>query len=152
MKRIKLILVSSLCLFFITNTVYLQQIKYCKMIGKSVNEVIQNYGKPVHQDLSNPAMKCLFYQTKTSRAAFIADEKGVYQIQVDLSYNSEKDAKKSIDDFLIDCGSQSYVIDTVSVGNYAIKAPSVKMELTMFENTYSKKYEIKFKADRSENK
>lgn len=152
MKRTILILVSSLCFFLLYDNVYTQQMKYCKMVGKSVNEVIKNFGKPVHQDLSNPSMKCVFYQTKSSRAAFIADENGVYQIQVDLSYNSEREAKKSIDEFLGDCGSQSYGIDTVEVGNYSIRAPGVKMELTLFENTYSKKYEVKFKADRSENK
>lgn len=152
MKIIKLILVSFLCLISLHDKVYSQQMKYCKMIGKSVNEVIKNFGKPVHQDLSNPSMKCVFYQTKSSRAAFIADESGVYQIQIDLSYNSGREANKSIDEFLGDCGSQSYSIDTVAVGNYSIRAPGVKMELTLFENTYSKKYEVKFKADRSENK
>ncbi|MBM4171269.1 MAG: hypothetical protein FJ214_05305 [Ignavibacteria bacterium] len=122
------------------------------MIGKSVNDVVNTYGKPVHQDLSNPDMKCVFYQTKRSRAAFIADKTGVYQIQVDLSFNTEKDAIRSIDDFLLDCGSESYQIDTLGVGNYDIRSSGVKMNLSLFENKYAKKYEVKFSANRSESK
>jgi hypothetical protein len=127
-----------------------QQLKYCKMIGKSVNDVVSTYGKPVHQDLSNPDMKCIFYQTKTSRSAFIADKTGVYQIQVDLSFNTKKEAFRSVDDFLMDCASESYQIDTLSIGNYDIKSSGVKMNLSLFENKYAKKYEVKFIANRSE--
>lgn len=136
----------------IVSGLFAQQVKYCQMIGKDVNDIIKVYGKPVHQDLSNPDMKCVFYQTKTSRTTFIAGKGGVYQIQADLSYETEKEAIKSIDGFLGDCGSQSYQIDTLSIGNYNIKAPGVRMSLNLFENTYLKKYEVKFKAEKSETK
>ncbi|MBS3943903.1 MAG: hypothetical protein KGZ42_00260 [Melioribacter sp.] len=136
----------------IVSSLFAQQVKYCQMIGKDVNDIIKVYGKPVHQDLSNPDMKCIFYQTKTSRTTFIAGKGGVYQIQADLSYDTEKEAIKSIDGFLGECGSQSYQIDTLSIGNYNIKAPGVKMSLNLFQNTYLKKYEVKFKAEKSETK
>ena len=129
-----------------------QQVKYCQMIGKGINDIIKIYGKPVHQDLSNPDMKCVFYQTKTSRTTFIAGNEGVYQIQADLSYDTENEAMKTIGGFLGDCGAQSYEIDTLSIGNYNIKAPVVRMSLNLFQNTYLKKYEVKFKAEKSESK
>ncbi|MBI1939309.1 MAG: hypothetical protein HYS25_14460 [Ignavibacteriales bacterium] len=129
-----------------------QQIKYCEMIGKTVNDVIKVYGKPAHQDFNSASMKCLFYQTKGGRSAFIADEKGVYQIQVDLLFGSEREAEKSINNFLNGCSQQAYKIDTLNTGNYKILSPGVKMELTLFENTFTKKFEIKFIANRSENK
>lgn len=136
----------------ITSNLFPQQVKYCQMIGKDVNDVLKTYGKPVHQDMSNPDMKCVFYQTKTSRTTFIAGKDGVYQIQADLSYDTEKDAMKTISGFLGDCGAQSYEIDTLSEGNYNIKAPGVRMTLNLFQNTYLKKYEVKFKAEKSETK
>lgn len=152
MKPQKYFLIIAFLIFLFDSGSFAQQLKYCKMIGKNVNEVINAYGKPVHQDFSNPDMKCLFYQTKTSRAAFIADKTGVYQIQVDYSFNSQKEAINSVDRFLSDCGSESYAIDTLSVGNYDIKAPGVKMNLSLFENKYANKYEVKFTANRSESK
>lgn len=129
-----------------------QQIKYCEMIGKTVNEVIKVYGKPAHQDLSSSSMKCLFYQTKQGRSTFVADEKGVFQIHVDMLFGSEREAKKSIDNFLSGCSLKSYEIDTLNSGNYKILSPGVKMELTLFENTFTKNFEIKFVANRSESK
>lgn len=148
MKLFSLIIIS----VAITSNYSAQQVKYCQMIGKKIDDVIKTYGKPVHQDLSNPDMKCIFYQTKTSRTTFIAGKEGVYQIQADLSFDTEKEALKSIDTFLGDCGSQSYEIDTLSVGNYNIWAPGVKMSLNLYQNTYLKKYEVKFKADKSESR
>ena len=148
MKLFSLIIIS----VAITSNYSAQQVKYCQMIGKKIDDVIKTYGKPVHQDLSNPDMKCIFYQTKTSRTTFIAGQEGVYQIQADLSFDTEKEALKSIDTFLGDCGSQSYEIDTLSVGNYNIWAPGVKMSLNLYQNTYLKKYEEKFKADKTESR
>lgn len=149
--KIKIVFLILFSAAFVSNY-YAQQVKYCQMIGKDINDIIKAYGKPVHQDLSNPDMKCVFYQTKTSRTTFVVGKDGVYQIQADLSYDTEKEAVKSIDGFLNDCGAQSYEIDTLSVGNYNIKAPGVKMSLNLFQNTYLKKYEVKFKADKSESK
>ncbi|MEW6506801.1 MAG: hypothetical protein AB1432_03530 [Bacteroidota bacterium] len=136
----------------VLSSLFAQNVKYCQMIGKDVNYVIRTYGKPVHQDLSNPDMKCVFYQTKTSRTTFIAGKEGIYQIQADLSYATEKEAIKSIDGFLGDCALQSYQIDTLSLGNYTIKAPGVRMFLNLYQNTYLKNYEVKFKAEKSEAK
>lgn len=147
-RLLLLIIISAI----ITSNLFPQQVKYCQMIGKGMNDIIKAYGNPVHQDLSNPDMKCVFYQTKTSRTTFILGKEGVYQIQADLSYETEREAIKSIDGFLKDCGSQSYEIDTLNAGNYNIRAPGVKMSLNLFQNTYLKKYEIKFKADKSETK
>lgn len=144
--------ITLLFLLFISVQAIAQQVKYCQMIGKSVNQIINTFGKPVHQDLSNPDMKCIFYQTKSQRTTFIADKSGVYQIQADLSFDTQKDAMKSIDGFLADCGSQNYQVDTLNAGNYNIKASGVKMSLNLFENTYLKKYEVKFKAEKSESK
>jgi hypothetical protein len=149
MQTQKLIL-TVIILLLASSMLFAQEMKYCEMIGKDVKEVLRVYGKPVHQDLSNPSMKCVFYQSKSSRAAFISDQDGVYQIQVDLTYDSEKEAQKSISKFLLNCVQNDYKVDTLDITNFAVKAPSIKMNLNLFRNDYLNKYEIKFKADRSE--
>ena len=129
-----------------------QQTSLCELIGKNMNAVISQYGKPLHRDQSNPQMDCVFYQSKSSRMAFIADKQGVYQIQIDYYYSTKSDADKAVNEFISECGAKSMKIDTVNVSDFKISKPGVKMNLTLFENSFSKKYEIKFKADRSESK
>jgi hypothetical protein len=152
MKATVKILLTIIFSAFISESLDAQQIKYCQIIGKGISDVLRVYGKPVHQDLTNPNMKCIFYQTKTSRTTFIADKTGVYQIQADLSFDSENDAVTSINKFLTDCVSRKYEIDTLNPGNFNIRASGVRMTLNLFQNTYMKKYEVKFKAEKSESK
>ncbi len=136
-------------LFTFSCIVSAQDIQLCQFIGKDSKEVIKKFGKPVYHDKSNPYMECIYYQTKNSRMAFIADNEGVYQIQVDFMYNSEIEAKKALNNFLYECSSSNMKVDTVNIGDFKIQAPGVKMSLTLFENKFSKKYELKFKAGRS---
>lgn len=129
-----------------------QQTSVCELVGKNMSAVLNQYGKPLHRDRSNPQMDCVFYQTKSARMAFVADKDGVYQIQIDYYYSTKDDADKAMNGFLTECGAKSMKIDTVNVSDFKISKPGVKMNLTLFENSFSKKYEIKFKADRSESK
>ncbi|MCX7798453.1 MAG: hypothetical protein N2249_07500 [Melioribacter sp.] len=139
----------AIILFMLPILIYPQDYNLCEFIGKDSKEIIKKFGKPIYHDKSNPSMECIFYQSKNSRMAFIADQEGVYQIQVDFMYNSEKDAKKALDDFLTECGKKSMKIDTLNSSDFKITGSGVKMSLSLLENTYSKKYEVKFKADRS---
>jgi hypothetical protein len=142
-----------LFLFLINlNTIYSQPNTLCQFIGKKLNSVVSKFGKPLHRDTSNPAMEYIFYQNNSYKLAFIADNGGVYQIQADYFYNSKNDANKELEKFILECGSKGLTVDTVKTGDYKIDAPGVRMNLTLFNNTFSKKYEVKFKADRSESK
>jgi len=147
---IKILGLVAVFMFIFPQSLLSQDTTICQLIGKSTQAVVNKYGKPLHQDKSNPSMECTFYQTKTSRMAFIADKTGVYQIQVDYYYNSKKEAEDAIKSFLSKCMAKSMQIDTLNTGDYKIIGAGVKMNLTLFENTYSKKYEVKFKADKSE--
>jgi len=129
---------------------YAQETSLCEMIGKKTSAVISKYGKPQHHDKTSPYAECIFYQKKNTRLAFISDPTGVYQIQVDYSYNDEENARKSIDNFLNECGNKELIIDTLSNDDYRIIRTGVKMELTLFKNTYAGKYEVKFKAVKTE--
>jgi len=150
MKKILFLLV--FIVLIIPTVLQSQQSKVCDLIGKKSAAVINKYGKPLHHDKSNPLMECIFYQTQKSKMAFIADKDGVYQIQIDYFFNSKNEAEAELDGFLSECGSNKMVVDTINAGDYKIVGTGVKMDLTLFENSFSKKYEIKFKASRSENK
>lgn len=139
----------AIILFFYPLIINSQDFSLCELIGKNSQEVIKKFGKPLHHDKSNPNMECIFYQSKNSRMAFIADRDGIYQIQIDYMYNSETEAKKALNNFLAECNNKSLKVDTLNTSDFKITGSGFKMSLTLFENTYSKKYEIKFKADRS---
>ena len=147
---IKILGFTTLFVLVFPQVLFSQDTTICHLLGKSSQAVINKYGKPLHQDKSNPSMECTFYQSKTARMAFIANKSGVYQIQVDYYYNSKIEAEKAINGFLSKCGTKSMQIDTLNTGDYKIMGEGVRMNLTLFENTYSKKYEVKFKADKSE--
>ena len=147
---IKILGFALLFLIALPNVLFSQDTTICHLLGKNTQAVVNKYGKPLHQDKSDPTMECTFYQSKTSRMAFIANKSGVYQIQVDYYYNSKDKADDAISGFLSTCGSKSMQIDTVNTGDYRILGTGVRMSLTLFQNTYSKKYEVKFKADKSE--
>jgi hypothetical protein len=133
-------------------SIYSQKTSICETIGKNLNAVIKQYGKPVHHDKSDPNFECVFYQSKSTRMVFIADKTGVYQIQADYYFTSKAEADKAMDGFMNDCTAKNMLIDTVKVNEYKITTHGVKMNFTLFENSYTKKYEIKFKADKSETK
>ena len=119
-------------MIFATGNIISQEVSLCQVIGKDVKTVIQKFGKPQHHDNSNPSMECVYYQSNTSRMAFIADKNGVYQIQADYYYNSRNSADKAMDTFLSKCGTKEMVIDTVNSGDYKIAGSGVRIELTLY--------------------
>ena len=153
MKRVfKVVIALSGFLFVLTSTVIPQETSLCDLIGKSTGNVIKKFGNPLHQDKSNPAMQCIYYQSKSSRMAFIADNAGVYQIQADYYYDSKSAADNAINRFVTKCYKDSMQVDTVNVKEFKIYGSGLRASLTLFENNFSKKYEVKLQADRSENK
>ncbi|MFA3784065.1 hypothetical protein ABRY23_13475 [Melioribacteraceae bacterium 4301-Me] len=132
----------------LNNTLFAQDVAVCKLIGKSNSDVIKKYGKPIHQDLSNPEMQCLFYQTKDYRLVFVSNKDGVYQAEGELKYNSKENANAVIHSFLTECISDSLLVDTVNTSEYNVKGKNFKMNISLYENNFSKKYEVRVKANR----
>jgi hypothetical protein len=77
-----------------------QSIDVHNLLGKSQKEVIKKYGNPVHKDNSNPSMQCMFYKNNTSTMIFVADKKGVYQVEATKSFDTESEARSNIDSFI----------------------------------------------------
>ena len=137
--------------FLFTSFIYAQGKASYDMIGKNANEVIKTFGKPVHQDNSNPSMRCLFYKTAAEQIIFVADKNGVYQIESTEWYNSKNAAQKAFDKFISDCLAKGFTRDSIDVYNYVLRRPGSRIELSFFGDTSQNRYQVIAKANRSEN-
>jgi hypothetical protein len=140
--------------FFIlslTFTGFAQDLNVHKYINKSKSEVIKNYGKPVHQDNSNPAMVCMFYKSSSGSMIFVSDNEGIYQTEAFIVYDKEEKAKSSLDDFIFKSVAESFAVDSVTTSDFRLEKPGVKVDLQISENKLNKKFEVKVKAHRSSN-
>lgn len=138
-----------LLLPILTIKVHSQDMAVYKMIGKSINEVISTYGKPVHQDKSNPAMVCIFYKTKTTQKVFVADNKKVFQAEGSFCYTNKTKAMNSLLNLVTDTENKGFTVDTLNSSEYILYRNSAKVNLSLFENTFSNKYEVKVKAQKT---
>ena len=137
-----------ICFIFIETSA--QDIAVQNLIGKSKNEVINKYGKPVHQDNSNPAMICMFYQDKTTRMIFVSDKDGVYQSEATVSYSTETSARKAVDKFIINSVADGFEVDTVTTNDFEVHRKGVKTDLQLSENKIAQNFVVSVKARRSE--
>ena len=150
MKTKKIFFVSFLLIVLIPVLLSAQDISVHKFIGKSRNDVIKKYGKPVHQDNSDPAMICMFYQTKTNRMIFVSDKSGVYQSEATVNYSSEAKARNAVDDFISSSVADGFAVDTVTINDFELSKTGVKADLQISENKISKNFDVNVKARRSE--
>jgi len=66
------------------------------------------------------------------------------------SYGSKSKAEIALSKMLSSCGNLGFIADTVDVSEYKLKKPNVKMNLSLYANTFSNKYEVKIKANKTE--
>ncbi|MCB9205812.1 MAG: hypothetical protein H6610_07635 [Ignavibacteriales bacterium] len=148
-SRLQIYFSAIIILVFSSGLFFSQNLDVHNMIGKDMNSVFNKYGKPVHQDKSNPAMHCVFYKDKLTQKVFVADKDGVYQAEGSFCFSSKSDAMSSINSLLSESKSDGYEIDTLNVSEFNVLGKGVKVNLSLFENSMSKKYEIKVKAQKS---
>jgi hypothetical protein len=150
MKTKRLIGFAFLIFFILSPFIKAQDLNVHYMIGEKPSAVTKKYGKPNHQDTSDPAMICMFYQTKTHRMIFVANTEGVYQSEANASFDSQSKAKKVLDDLISSSTANGFVSDTISVSDFQIHKSGVKVELRMNENKISRQFEISIKARKTE--
>ncbi len=150
MKRLKTFFFVIPLLIIFTDLNIAQDIKVHELIGKKKSELVKKYGNPVHQDNSNPNIICMFFKTKTTSIIFVSDKEGVFQAEVTATYDSETSARKQIDNFISTSVEKEYSVDTVTTSDFRLHKHGVKVELQIAENKLSKQYDIKVKANRTE--
>lgn len=151
MKRIIFFKKLLLLLFFIPlASINSQDLNTFNMIGKKLSTVISDYGKPVHHDKSNAEMECIFYKKKNYQMVFVANQKEVYQVHGFKIYNDKNSAHKTMNKLLADCSKQGYKIDTLNVSEFDMRGKNIEVNISLFENPHSHKYEIKIDAFKRE--
>ncbi|MEJ2105196.1 MAG: hypothetical protein P8X47_11555 [Ignavibacteriaceae bacterium] len=150
MSTKKIFFVSFLLICLIPVLLSAQDISVHKFIGKTKADVIRKYGNPVHQDNSNPAMICMFYQTKTNRMIFVSDKNGVYQSEATANYDTESKARNAVDNFINSSVEDGFAVDTVTINDFELSKTGVKADLQMSENKITKNFDVNVKARRSE--
>ncbi len=133
----------------IPNILIAQDINVHYLIGKSKVEVIKKYGNPVHQDNSNPAMVCMFYQGSGFNMVFVGNKEGIYQAEARFSYNSESTAEKALNKFVKNSISKKFIVDTVSANAFKVHKTGVNADIQLYKNEINKNYEVSIKAGRS---
>lgn len=146
----KLFIMYLLSTIIFWNNSIAQDISVHKFIGKSPNDVIQKYGKPAHRDNSNPEMICMFYKRSSNTMIFVADKTGVYQAEATKSYDDESNARKELASFIETSTTNGFTTDTVSINDFNLFKTGVKVTLQISENKLSNKFDIRVKANRSE--
>lgn len=150
MKTKRLFFVSFLLICLNPILLSAQDISVHKFIAKTKSDVIKKYGNPVHQDNSDPAMMCMFYQTKTNRMIFVSDKDGVYQSEATVNYDTEAKARSAVDDFITNSVADGFMVDTVSVNDFQLHKTGIKADLQISENKITKNFDVNVKARRSE--
>lgn len=146
MKVIKIIIETIIIFLLLTITLAAQNLNVHMMIGKSRNEVIKKYGKPIHQDKSNPSMICMFYQGENYRYIFVSGPQGVYQAEGYDSFNTKKSARFALNKFISNSVSHGFMVDTISTTAFQLKKPGVSADLQLTKNEITNKYEVTVKA------
>lgn len=150
MKNFKIIFIHILSFTFLSAFLYAQNIQVHNMIGKKQNDVIKKYGNPVHKDVSNPEMQCMFYQTNTSSMIFVSDADGVYQAEATKTFDLETNARAEIDLFISESRNNGFDIDSVTTSDFHLHKKGAKVDLQINENKLSKKFDIRIKANKVE--
>jgi len=120
------------------------------LIGKKQSEVIKKYGNPVHRDDSNPEMICMFYKNKLNTMIFVSNKDGIYQSEASKTYETKNDVIKELDDCIARSLSNGFGVDSVTTSDFRLRKKGVKADLQMIENKLSNKFEIRVKANKSE--
>ena len=94
-------------------------------------------------------MECVFYKTKTTQKTFVANTEGVFQAEGSFCFNDLSTARSNLDQIISISESKDYRVDTLNTDNFVLYGNDTKVDLSIFDNSLSKKYEIKVKAQKS---
>jgi len=150
MKILKVIIFMLILLCLLSGRLIAQDLNIYNMIGKKLAYVIQVYGKPIHQDNSNPDMVCTFFKGSDGTMSFVSNKNGVYQAETYKSYGSPGAARSEIDKSISKAISGGFKCDTVSVDDFQLIKTGVKSTLQVNNNKITKKTDVHAKAVRTE--
>ncbi len=148
MRTINIFCILIFCLLLYIPVNHAQDIYAYKFIGKTRAEVVNNYGKPIHMDNSDPTMVCMFYKKNKDRMVFVSDESSIFQVEALKVYSSEASAESALTKLLNEVSGESFQIDTLSSGMYELNKPGCKFSAELKKNDNYSQFEIRVKAAR----
>ena len=146
-KKLKLFLL----LLLIPTSLFAQNKPVYDLIGKKISAVSVTYGKPTYHDKSTPEMECIFYKSKTNRMVFVGNKEGIFQAEMCTTITKEGTARKVFDMIVARSIKEGFNSDTLKADVINLKRPGTNIDLTLFNNTYAKQYEINLKAKKIAN-
>lgn len=121
-----------------------------EMIGKKIKDVIRTYGKPAYHDKSDPEMECVFYQTKSYRMVFVSNKTAVYQVEKCTFCGGKKVACNNFEKLLQRCKDNGFAADSLDTYEYNLVGDNVRLNIKVYENTVTNKFEVQMKASERE--
>ena len=144
-KKVKLFLL----LLLIPTSLLAQDNAVYKLIGEKISKVSVTYGKPTYHDKSTPEMECIFYKAKTNRMVFVGNKDGIFQAEMCTTITDKGSAKKVFDSIISKSVKEGFSVDTLTAEKINLKRPGTEMDVSLFNNTYAKQYEINLKAKKT---
>jgi hypothetical protein len=141
MKRIQASFIIIILSFLFYSTTFAQLINIQRFIGRSQLDLINELGQPVHFDNSNPSMMLMSYNLFS--LSCIADQNGIYKVELTRSYTSQKAAYDDISDFINCSIRDGFVSDTVAANKFILNNKAIKTEITLNQLKDSPYLELK---------
>ena len=146
MKKIQLGIMGIMISFVFFGTTYAQLLNIQRFIGRSQTELINELGTPVHFDDSNPSMMYMSYNLLSLKC--IADQNGIYKVELTRNYTSEKEAYDDINDFISCSVRDGFISDSLSARKYILNKSDIHTEITLEQINDSPYLELKINASR----
>jgi hypothetical protein len=146
MKRIQVSFIIIILSFLFYSNTFAQLINIQRFIGRSQIDLINELGQPVHFDNSKPSMMLMSYNLFS--LSFIADQNGIYKVELTRSYTSEKEAYDDINDFITCSTRDGFVSDSVAANKFILNNNAIKTEIILEQIKDSPYLELKINAVR----
>lgn len=148
MKTIKIILIVLFGAGFFAENNFAQDLNAYKFIGKTIEDVRNNYGKPMHIEDSNPSMVCMFYKKNNDTMTFVSDENSIFQADALVFYEDKNAALTELNKVINTANQQNFVTDTLSSTEFKLDTEGVAFDLALVKNPNLDKHEITVHAKR----
>ncbi len=148
MKKSKMIICVVFCSLIFSSGLSAQDLYVYEFVGKTMDEVINHYGKPAHMDKSNPTMMCMFYKKQKDNMVFVSDESSIFQADALMYFESQGAAENEINKVISSALKKNFTADTLSTTEYKFNKTDVGFYLNFSTDPNSSKYQVKVHAER----
>lgn len=148
MKALKIFLLVLFAAGFFAENNFGQDLDIYKFIGKTIEDVKNHYGKPMHIEDSNPSMVCVFYKKNNDTMTFVSDENSIFQADALVFYDNKNAALNELNKVVNAANQQNFIADTLSSTEFKLDKEDVAFDIALAKDQNSDKHEITIHAER----